>query len=141
MISWDGRSRNVVIDGQPVAAASVVRDGDGWTATIVPLRGVDLTLDAESPTAADVTVRLWKRPSTDGVGVAVVAEQGEPAGLAFIPICECGEQGCANAGRQLDLVVDGEGAHELIELARRLPLVGSLRPGAETWTPPPAGPR
>ncbi|MCO5318788.1 MAG: hypothetical protein M9942_10160 [Microthrixaceae bacterium] len=138
MISWDGRTRKVVLDGQPVDTARIVQSGDGWIATIAAARGVDLTLTASQPAGEGVFVDLWRRPAEDEVGVAVVADRGKPAGLAVIPVCECGEQGCANAGRQINDFVDAEGTLELIDLVSRLPLLGQLQPNQEVWRPDPA---
>lgn len=128
----------MVLDGQTVDTAQVVQSGDGWIATIAAARGVDLTLTANQPADEGVFVDLWRRPAEDEVGVAVVADRGMPAGLAVIPICGCGEQGCANAGRQINDFVDAEGALELIDLVSRLPLLGQLQPNQEVWRPDPA---
>jgi len=128
----------VVLDGQPVDTASVVRSGEGWTATIAAARGVDLTLRTSQLADDGVFVDLWRQPAEDEVGVAVVADRGKPAGLAVIPVCECGEQGCANAGRQINEFVDADGALELIDLVSRLPVLGLLQPNQEVWRPDPA---
>ena len=124
-----------MFDGQPVAMAAVVDSGEGWVATLVATRGVDLTLTADGLTVEAVFLDLWSRPADDGVGVAVVADRGEPRGLAVIPICECGEQGCANAGRQVNEWVDSVRVLELIELVSRLPVLGMLEPDQELWHP------
>lgn len=123
----------MVLDAQPVAMASVVQSGDGWVATKVATRRVDLTLTASGPSDERVFLDLWRRPADEGVGVAIVADDGEPVGLAVIPVCDCGEQGCANAGRQINEWVDASRALELIDLVSRLPLLGVLEPGQEVW--------
>jgi hypothetical protein len=138
VISWDGRTRKVVIDGHPVDTADVAATGDGWIATIAAARGVDLTLRASRPACEGAFVDLWRRPAEDEVGVAVVADRGKPAGLAVIPVCECGEQGCANAGRQINDFVDAQGALALIDLVKRLPMLGQLQPDQEVWRPEPS---
>lgn len=138
VISWDGTTRKVVLDGHPVDTARVVQSGGGWIATIAAARGVDLTLTASQPADEGAFVDLWRRPADDGVGVAVVAERGEPAGLAVIPVCGCGDQGCANAGPQINDFVDASGALELIDLVGRLPSLGRLQPNQEVWRPVPA---
>lgn len=127
----------MVFDGQPVDTAQVVQSGDCWISTIAAAPGVDLTLTASRPADDGVFVDLWRRPAEDEVGVAVVADRGKPAGLAVIPVCECGEQGCANAGRQFNDFVDAEGALGLIDLVSRLPLLGQLQPNQEVWRPGP----
>ena len=125
----------MVLDGQPVDTSRVVRSGDGWIVTIAAARGVDLTLTANQPADEGVVVDLWRRPAEEEVGVAVVADSGMPAGLAVIPVCECGERGCANAGRQINDFVDAQGALELIDLVGRLPLLGQLQPNQAVWRP------
>jgi len=122
-----------MLDDQPVGTASVVSSGEGWIATMEIPCGVDLTLTSALPTDERVFLDLWKRPSGGEVGVAIVAEGGEPVGLAVIPVCGCGEQGCANAGPQLSESVDASGARDLIDLVSRLPLVGLLEPSQATW--------
>jgi hypothetical protein len=67
VISWDGRTRKVVLDGQPVDTSRVVRSGDGWIATIAAARGVDLTLTANQPADEGVVVDLWRRPAEEDV--------------------------------------------------------------------------
>jgi hypothetical protein len=125
----------VVLDGHPVDAAQVVQSGDGWIATIAAAPEVELTLSASQPVAEGVFVDLWRRPADDGVGVAVVARHGKPAGLAVIPLCGCGDQGCANAGRQVNDFVDATGALGLIDLVSRLPVLGQLQPNQDVWRP------
>ncbi|MFN7148987.1 MAG: hypothetical protein ACK4V6_05860 [Microthrixaceae bacterium] len=128
----------MVLDGLALDTASVVQTGEGWIATIAVARGVDLTLTANQQADEGVFVDLWRQPADEGVGVAVVTERGEPAGLAVIPVCGCGEQGCANAGPQINDFVDASGALELIDLVSRLPLLGQLQPNQEVWRPDPA---
>lgn len=132
MISWDGRTRKVVGVGRPLNAASVDPSGDGWLATVDVARGVDLASLADSPSVERVWLELWKRPAADEAGVAVVQKAGKPVGLAGIPICGCGERGCANAHTQLSELVTGDGVDVLFELARSLPIVGSLGTNQQT---------
>lgn len=127
----------MVLDGHAVDTAQVVQSRDGWIATIAAAPGVDLTLSASQPAAEGVFVGLWRRPADDGVGMAVVAKRGEPAGLAVIPLCGCGDQGCANAGRQVNDLVDASGALGLIDLLSHLPVLGQLQPNQDVWRPEP----
>jgi predicted heme/steroid binding protein len=133
VISWDGRTRKLVVQGRPVDTASVAPSGSGWTATLDVARRVEIRLRADAPSVERVELDLWQRPTSAEIGVAVIAARGEPAGLAVIPVCDCGEHGCANAGRQLAGPVDADELHATIDLLSHLPVVGSLSRDQPIW--------
>ena len=129
----------MVLAGRPVRAASVAADDDGWRATVPVAPDIELTLQADGAQVERAWSELWARPSSSEVGVAVVARDGEPVGLARIPNCDCGEHGCANAGRQLSAHLDADETIALLDLLERLPSLGPLGRDAATWSadPPP----
>lgn len=135
VIEWDGASNVVMLGDRAVTVASVVSNGEGWTATVRLTEGVDMTLTALEGAVERALVAFWQRPAEHAVGVAIVADQGRPMGVAAIPVCECGEPSCANAGRQLDASVDATGPRELIDLVSRLPRLRALERDHATWHP------
>lgn len=134
VISWDGRTRKIVVDGKPFDA-SIAPDGQGWTGTLTLRSGVDLTVGAGTRDARTVHVALWKCPAESGVGAAVVADDSAPSSLKLIPLCDCGERGCAHSGTQLAATVDGLELLSLIGVLEGLTVTGSLRDNDATWQP------
>jgi hypothetical protein len=94
---------------------------------------VDLAAEADEMETEAVRVDLWQRPADGGVGIAVLMFRGRPASLRIIPVCGCGERGCAHAGRQLSGVVDGSGLLSLIDLLEGLDVSGRLRENEPLW--------
>lgn len=116
-------------------AVSILANGDGWEATIATTSGVAFTVEATRRAADSVDVALWTMPAAGGMGVAVLERSGEPVSLVTVPVCSCGERGCARAGRQMSTSVDGAGLRQLVDLVESLKVSGSLRDDDPVWQP------
>lgn len=104
-------------------AGSPVRD-DGWRAVLGIRRQLKLRVSGHDG-QPDVLVEAWAgEPGDDTDGVAVVGSAGGGLALARVPLCECGDRGCGNAGVQLCKWLPGRDLPRLTELLRGLP-----------WTP------
>lgn len=124
-----------MIEGKPFVA-SIASEGQGWTGTLTLRSGVDLTIGAGARDARTVDVALWQRPAEREVGAAVVlADDSEPGSLRLIPMCGCGERGCAHSSRQLAATVDGSNLLSLIEVLDGLDVTGALRDNDPVWQP------
>jgi hypothetical protein len=83
-------------------------------------------------------IELWSGEPDVSDGLAVVRRGDDPAGIAHIPLCSCGERSCGNAGRQLATELAASDLPSLVDLLRSLPNVpGAPRRGA-TWRGPTA---
>ena len=92
---------------------------DGWSTRVRPLarlsqddpsvdrvslhirRGVNV-VKGVSEGSEQVLLETWAGEPELSDGLAVVTDpEGDPIGIARIPLCSCGERGCGNAGVQL----------------------------------------
>jgi hypothetical protein len=130
MISWDGRSAALELDGRRVAVDRVRPDGgDGFEAVLTVRASRVLRLRGEAPMSERVSVDLWAGEPDDSDGLAAVADGDRPVALAAIPLCECGDRGCGNVGLQLWCEVTADELMPLVKLVARLP--SAARPANE----------
>lgn len=134
MISWDGRSRTIVVGDRAIRASTVVAAHDRWTATVPLDNGAFITVTADSSQAENAKVQLWA-DNDKGVGMAVVPRSDVPASLARIPICSCGVRDCAHSGRQLRVRPTSEQLLELIDRLEGLVVSGTLADNQAIWQP------
>lgn len=127
-----------MVDGRPLRAARIRSVVDGWTAIVQVGARVDLTLTSDAMSAPAAAIALWLRPADRDIAVAVIAgRDGEPASLASIPMCECGERGCSHAGRQLRAELTSAQLGHLLDLLEPLTVSGTLGRNDALWQPTP----
>ena len=97
-----------------------VLGGGEWRALIGVRRGLKLLVSGTDP-GHDVEVEAWAGEPEQSDGVAVIdAGEGDPR-VARVPLCECGDRGCGNAGVQFGKWLPGGELPSLVGLLREYP--------------------
>jgi hypothetical protein len=113
--------RRIAGKGWGLRAERVEVLGTGaWRAVIGVRRGLKLLV---SGTGLDheLEVEAWTGDPEESDGVAVIdAGDGVPR-MACVPLCECGDRGCGNAGVQFGKWLAGGELPVLVGLLRELP--------------------
>jgi hypothetical protein len=99
---------------------------DAWLAVLGIRRELKLRVSGHDG-RPDVLVEAWAgEPGDDTDGVAVVGLADGGLALARVPLCECGDRGCGNAGVQLRKTLPSQDLPELIALLRALPWTSAV---------------
>jgi hypothetical protein len=85
--------------------------------------GVHLLITLGEAGAASPHVELWAREPDRSDGLMLVHRGADPVGIARIPICGCGDRGCAHGGRHFATTVPAADLPHLVELFASLPTV------------------
>ena len=97
-----------------------VLGGGEWRALIGVRRGLKLLVSG-TDLGHDVEVEAWAGEPEQSDGVAVIdAGDGDPR-VARVPLCECGDRGCGNAGVQFGRWLPGGELPSLVGLLREFP--------------------
>jgi hypothetical protein len=91
----------------------------GWAASLEIARNVSLLIDVHN---GALEVSLWAGEPKAAPGAAVLMAGDRLRGLARVPVCTCGEQGCSDASLQLHLSVAAEELPALVATLESLPL-------------------
>jgi hypothetical protein len=95
--------------------------GDGeWRALIGVRRGLKLLVSG-ADLGHDVEVEAWAGEPEEADGVAVIDAGDDGPRLARVPLCECGDRGCGNAGVQFRKRLPGGELPSLVALLREFP--------------------
>ena len=121
--AFPGKKR-IVGPGWSLRAERVdVLDGNTWRALIGIRRGLKL-LVAKADETGLLQVEAWTAEPGESDGVAVVEARDGRRQLARVPLCECGDRGCGNAGIQLWKYLPGGELPGLVDLLRELSWTG-----------------
>lgn len=116
--------KRIVGPGWSLRAERVdVLDGNRWRALIGIRRGLKL-LVAKADETELFQVEAWTAEPGQSDGVAVVEAGDGRWQLARVPLCECGDRGCGNAGVQLYKSLPGGELAALVDLLRELSWTG-----------------
>jgi hypothetical protein len=97
-----------------------VLGGGAWRALIGVRRGLKLLVSG-TDLGHEVEVEAWAGEPEESDGVAVIdAGDGVPR-VARVPLCGCGDRGCANAGVQFGKWLAGGELPTLVGLLREFP--------------------
>ena len=97
-----------------------VLGGGEWRALIGVRRGLKLLVSG-TDLGHEVEVEAWAGEPEESDGVAVIdAGAGDPR-VVRVPLCECGERGCGNAGIQFGKCLFGGELPSLVALLREFP--------------------
>jgi hypothetical protein len=118
---WSRRATNILVEG-----------GD-WSA-VVGLRNPAVLL-LEWRDDEPVAVSLWAGPPKQSPGAAVVVGGRGIEGIRAVPVCECGDQGCADATFQLHGRFAAEHLPALIELLDGLTTTTVELGASNYWRP------
>lgn len=120
MVTADPGLRRLAGDGWSLRAEGVELLGaDGWRAVIGVRRGLKLLVTGTGQ--PELRVAAWTAEPGEPAGVAVIDAGDGVLQLARVPLCECGDRGCGNAGVQLDKQLAGNALPALVDLLRELP--------------------
>jgi hypothetical protein len=97
-----------------------VLGGGAWRALIGVRRGLELLVSG-TDLDCEVEVEAWAGEPEESDGVAVIDAGDGVSRVARIPLCECGDRGCGNAGVQLRKWLAGAELPALVGLLRELP--------------------
>lgn len=112
--------RRIVGPGWSLRAERVeLLDGKGWRALIGIRRGLKLLIASMDGTDL-LQVEAWMAEPGQSDGVAVVEVTEDRLQLAWVPLCDCGDRGCGNAGVQLNKNLPGGELPALVDLLREL---------------------
>ena len=94
---------------------------DGWSAVLGIRRGLKLLVTGHGQ-MPDLLVEAWAgQPGESSDGVAVVDLAADGLAVARVPLCNCGDRGCGNAGIQLRQQLPAGSLPALVALLRTLP--------------------
>jgi hypothetical protein len=120
VIAFPDQRRIVGEDWSLRADRVEVFGGGEWRALIGVRRGLKLLVSGTG-LGHDVEVEAWAGEPEQSDGVAVIdAGEGDPR-VARVPLCECGDRGCGNAGVQFGKWLPGGELPSLIGLLRTFP--------------------
>ena len=123
-VTAGARRRRLTGDGWSLRADHVeVVEGGGWHALVGVRRDLKLLVTWDGP-GQEIGVEAWAAEPEESDGVAVIDLGDGDIRLARVPLCECGERGCGNAGVQWGMWLPGHELPELVDVLRDLP-----------WTP------
>jgi hypothetical protein len=111
-----------------------IRQGvDSHRSALVGLRrGVNLLVsETHDPLVAQV--ELWAGKPEVSDGLAVIVDGDCLAGVARIPLCECGERGCGNVHTQLACQVPAGSVGVLVNIIEGLPDLAVDPHKSDTW--------
>jgi hypothetical protein len=119
-VQADSGRRRLTGDGWSLLADRVETAGDsGWRALVGVKRGLHL-LVIWNDRCDGLEAEAWAAEPGDSDGVAVIDTADGDLRLARVPLCECGDRGCGNAGIQLRKWLAGDELPALVELLRDL---------------------
>ena len=113
--------RRIAGEGWSLRAERVeVLGARAWRALIGVRRDLKLVVSG-ADLGSEVEVEAWAGEPEESDGVAVIdAGDGVPR-VARVPLCECGDRGCGNAGVQFGKWLAGDELPALIGLLREFP--------------------
>lgn len=108
-------------------------EGGEWAAA-VGLRS-RATLQLAWAQGEPVHAVLWMAEPDDSPGGAVVVGSRGIEGIMRIPVCECGEQSCADASFQFRGIFAADDIPALVEMFDLLPAVAAKLSDSNVWRP------
>lgn len=82
----------------------------------------------------DLDVSLWTGEPEASPGAAVVlGGDGLPVGIARVPVCRCGDQGCADASYQFKTRLPADALNGLVETLEHVPRMAFDPERATIW--------
>jgi hypothetical protein len=124
---------------------------DGWSARVTPSGDVDLSegevvrvslhirqgvnlVVGVSENASEVSVETWAGEPDRSDGLAIVTDaEGEPLGIARIPLDATGERGSSNAQVQLYQLIPAGVLPAVVDLLGQLPDLAVVPQRGRTW--------
>jgi hypothetical protein len=134
-VVFDVQRRRVTVGPWSERARAITppRDvGAPWTVVLELRRHVNLKIEADNG-AERLRAELWSGQPAGSDGLAIVMKHDNPAGVARIPLCTCGERDCGNAGVQLDVSIPADELPRLVDLVRGLPDTSITPERGQTW--------
>jgi hypothetical protein len=120
-VTADPGTRRLTGDGWSLRADHVeVLEGGGWHALVGVRRNLKLLVSWDGPDQ-EISVEAWAAEPENSDGVAVIDLGEGDIRLARVPLCECGDRGCGNAGVQLGTWLPGHELPTLVDVLRDLP--------------------
>ncbi len=104
----------------------------GWQAKVEIRRGAVLLVEW-FPGAEEVRVSLWAGEPEESPGATVVTAGEQLEGIARVPPCGCGEQGCADASFQLKTALSSDELPEFVKLLQGLRLTTRTPERRNVW--------
>jgi hypothetical protein len=120
--AWSRRVTRVTHDGH-----------DRWSVTLGLRNGATFRL--EWSTDEPIYVSLWSGEPEDSPGSAVIVSRHGMDGIKRIPVCGCGEQGCADASFQFRGWFDADDIPALVEVIESLAPTKAKLGDANFWRP------
>jgi hypothetical protein len=105
----------------------------GWQAQLGLRSGRSLHLEWHDGDA--VYVSLWSGEAHASPGAAVLVAREDLAGIRTIPVCECGEQGCADASFQFRGPFRVDDIPDLVRMLDGLPPTTTQLGDSNFWRP------
>ncbi|HEY7068636.1 MAG TPA: hypothetical protein VH479_00910 [Acidimicrobiales bacterium] len=125
-VVFDGPRRRIVVGAWSVRPAWMRRSGppDYRDSALIEVRHrVHLLIAVTSGRAGTPWVELWSGEPDESDGLAVVRRGDDPAGIAPIPLCPCGDRDCGDNSLQLATELAASDLPTLVDLLRSLPTV------------------
>ena len=136
-VRFDQRRNRVQVDGWSARVSVLDSDESGREDALrVSLhirKGVNLVMEVVEG-SGEVLVETWAGEPDRSGGLAVVTDQeGEPIGIALIPLDVLGERGSSNAGVQLYASMPAGVLPALVGLLGQLPDIVVVPQPGRTW--------